>query len=414
MRTTTRFARPALLSMLLVVCAGLATGMTGCPTDGTGDGNDFARSLVTSSTAGGATAVAAGNFDGDALWDLASVWKDEGAIRLHMQQQSSGQATWTNVTLLTGSLAAGAQAIAVVDINKDNRPDIFVGTDQGRILYLRQTGSSPADLGNWNISVIGTSQGTSLGSWSSLAAADVDADGFFEIFASLESPGGRISIFDPPLVPVDGSGWTRVDIITSGRSGALQVLPIDMDGDGDADVITSAANEGSDSIAWYANPGPNVAFESGWTRYAIGHVADPRKMAFGYVDADAFIDLVVTSGLGRSVSWFQAPTTLADLQDQTKRWSGYPVGTLGTDQGGGLAVADYDGDGADEIFVGTVGTGRLSMFEAVLGAWTETVIDETGGDYSDMLAGDIDGDGNPDLVATIDESTGELLWYRQE
>ena len=53
---------------------------------------------------------------------------------------------------------------------------------------------------------------------------------------------------------LDNYGWTA-HIITTSADGAQSVFAIDMDGDGDVDVLS--ASEYDDTIAWYENLGRN-------------------------------------------------------------------------------------------------------------------------------------------------------------
>lgn len=410
----TLMRRKVLLSMGLVVSAGLATGMSSCPPvdPGKGGNGTFSRVVVDSASAGGASCVAVADFNGDSLYDVISTWSKTNEVRLHLQAQAAGQVGWTTTTLVSGNMAAGARTVAIADISGDGRLDVLVGTDQGHILYLRQTGSNPGALSNWNISVIAAGEGNP-DPYTDIQVADVDGDGRPELIVSQAGDSHRISIFKAPLIALDGSGWTRVDIVTAGRAGANLVIPIDMDADGDVDIVSLASGEGSDSIAWYANPGPTKALTDGWTRHAIGHVPDPRGAALVDIDGDGFYDLVVSSGSGKSVSWFRAPTTLTALLDPTVRWSQFAIGTLGTDNGGPVAVADIDKDGAYEILVGTTGAGKLSAFHSNGATWTETVIDSTGGNYGRVIPVDLDGDGTMDIVTGVDAATSAVLWYQQ-
>jgi hypothetical protein len=405
---------------ILLVPAGLVVGLAGCPDVNPGNNPAFDRQVIEAAGAdgpAGPVAVVPADINGDGKPDLLSAWRTSGQVRLHLQGRTDGAITWQSVAIASGSIAAGVQAIASGDIDGDDRDDIVAATGQGRILYLRQLADDSANPANWAVLAIGASQGVGFDSWSDVQLADVDGDGRLEVLASLESEGGRICIFNPPIQPIGGEGWARIDLAAGGRDGASQVLAVDMDGDGDTDVLTIARDEGTDSVAWYANPGPAVALTNPWVRHSIGSVQDPRAMALAYIDGDNFLDIVVVSGDGRGIWGFQAPNNSTDLLDTSKRWNKYLIATFGADRGAGVCAADFDRDGVTEVVASTAGAGQLSLYKwnAMIGVWAQTLLDDTSGSYGRPLVTNLNLDSLPDVICTIDAATGgQVVWYPRE
>jgi Aldos-2-ulose dehydratase, beta-propeller domain/FG-GAP-like repeat len=80
-------------------------------------------------------------------------------------------------------------------------------------------------------------------------------------------------------------------------------------------------------------------------------------------------------------------------------------------EGHALCVADVDGDGDDEIFAGHRGADyRVSAFDFDGTDWKRTVLDREVA-AQDLRAGDIDGDGRPEVV-TVGGSTKNVILYR--
>jgi hypothetical protein len=408
-----------MLSVSLTAMSTLALTLGGCPMIGNaGSGAGalvFDARVLDAAADGGAAATMAADLNGDNLLDLVSVWKTLGEVRLHIQDRPEGFIEWNTVSLLAGSLAAGAQDVAIADIDLDGRWDVIVATSQGRILYLRQTGPTSEDQSNWQIDVIAASQGVGLDSWTDVEPVDIDGDDRVEIVATCSGSKPRVCIFDPPVDPADTGDWIRIDVATAALDGAIRVLPVDIDADADFDLVTIAAGEGSDSLAWYANPGAGVALTNAWVRNPIGHVPDPRGAALAYINQDGVLDLVVSSGQAASLWWFEGPTDLADLTDPTKRWPQYQVVSFGTERGGAVNAHDLDGDQATEIVAAATGTGKLSIYkyDPVAAGWAEKPVDVGGGEYGRILIVDLDMAGKPDIVSTTNADTSQVVWYQQ-
>ncbi|MDX1383152.1 MAG: VCBS repeat-containing protein, partial [Thermoanaerobaculia bacterium] len=81
-----------------------------------------------------------------------------------------------------------------------------------------------------------------------LAVADLDADGSDEIVAGFRGEGTSLLAYD--ATDAGGSSWTR-HVIDDGGIAAQRCEAVDMDGDGDLDLVASGGSTAN--IKWYEN-----------------------------------------------------------------------------------------------------------------------------------------------------------------
>ncbi|MDP6547307.1 MAG: VCBS repeat-containing protein, partial [Phycisphaerae bacterium] len=126
---------------------------------------------------------------------------------------------------------------------------------------------------------------------------DLDGDGDLDI-VSASGTDDTIAWYEN-----DGASdpsWTAADIATS-ADGARDVHVADMDGDGDLDIISASKND--DTIAWYENDG---ASDPSWTAADIATTADGAfDVKVGDMDGDGDIDIISASSLDDTIAWYE-------------------------------------------------------------------------------------------------------------
>lgn len=197
--------------------------------------------------------------------------------------------------------------------------------------------------------------------------------------------------------------------------GSYDVALSDLDGDGDLDVAASSWRFGN-RFDWFENIGtPGKATQ--WKRHEIdAEIGETRTIIAADFSRDGKPDLLGTSRTGSTVMWYENPG-----KPRTEPWEKHII----DDQTGGPAhghPVDLDRDGdLDVIMAYGIAFGQdpkshqIAWYENVgkpgLGAeWKKHMVVEDFSNGFEVVAGDLDGDKDLDLVATRWTPKGELVW----
>ena len=237
-------------------------------------------------------------------------------------------------------------------------------------------------------------------------SADVTGDGIPDLIAGAGNGGG------PRVRVIDGqTGQTVQDFFAfeSTFRGGVNVAAGDVDGDGFADLILAPGDGG----------GPRVKVVSGKDGSVLADffaLADENfrggvNVAAGDVDGDGLADVIATAanGGGPRLAGFSG-ASLRPGSTPTKLFSDFFAldSTLRT--GAAVAVGDVDGDGRSDIAVsgGPAGSQRVAIFgaDSVLSGSPTTLAAFTVADAglpARIAAKQVDGDDFADLVVGTDD-----------
>lgn len=392
----------------------------------------------------GSDGLVMGDIDKDGFEDIVSVHESDeeydsaqynpdfvpppaGHVRIAFG--SSDPDNWENITIAEGADAPAPEDAVIVDLNLDGYPDVVAAAELSHLIYLQNPGAN-ARTAVWPRLILPMTQGR--GSYIRVFAADFDGDGIAEITApnkGAQRPGPPDYARSTPIElyrlngdPLSGNSWQQQVL---GRYSVPQnAEPVDLDGDGDMDIVVGTRGEGR--LIWFENTGTGGL---DFKEHAIG-INGARLAGFNleYVDlnGDGRLDIVGASGNG--LSWIEQPQRIDDA------WNAYFIGTFSPDSMTGMETADIDGDGDIDLMAGSYSRGsrtgdgdvdkndplgRLGWFENPGDAkndWTRHDISRRKrGMFDKFIARDLDGDGDMDFLATRGNSApyDGVFWLEQ-
>lgn len=278
--------------------------------------------------------LAAQDFDMDGAVDLVIVNHEESVITL---LRGSDAATFDRRSRSTIAIATQPHShmIKIADIDGDGIADIVADSrDKLGIFILRGDGEDGFDSPGHGVDVGGTPY---LG----FVIADFNSDGKPDIATPNRNEVGVLlnrSSEDPAFDKATSIPF---------RS-AFAVGAADLDGDETIDLIAASVSETPGVVA-FAGDGAG-----GFERLITADMAQGAKLiATGDVNADGIADAVITSWNSEAV------LLVGDSQEPYF----IQLSLQGIQNAWGLALADFDSDGRDEIVVGDASSHRVHVYK---------------------------------------------------
>lgn len=312
--------------------------------------------------------IAIADFNGDGLADFAVACGNEYQVYVYL---GDGLGSFR----LQGAYRAESGAyLAAGDMDGDRRTDLVVGNVDA-VMILRNTGSGfsqSAYFSNYPYTV------------SSVATGDFDGDGHADFAAA----GSWLSVYRN-----SGNGTTYTRTLFPAGENQTGLEARDMDGDGSLDLV--APNYLGNSVSVYSNDGSGgFADRRDW-----GVGANPWGVAVGDVSGDGMPDIVAPNS-----QLSQTEVSVVANQGFRNYLARRDYGVNG--YASGLAFADYDADGWMDVATGVYVSNRdnVTVFfgrpDGSLGAGT--IIEEFGNNLpTDVATADFNMDGKPDIAASI-------------
>jgi len=368
-----------------------ATGSGNTYITGFGPAAEIYQSFIVGGGPGIGTSVDGGDIDGDGDTDSIVVSTDSVTV-----------VTNTGYDFSTSTFPWGGYLVATLDSARDGELADVDGNGWLDVVVSAQDGTG--DTLVWYANTAGTVSGTaqtilgSAGGADRLSTVDLDRDGDIDVLLSAGTDGDVLFLENTG----DGATWTT-RTVNGSMSGATHSIAADLDEDGDLDVISA----GSGSVVWHENQRVHntVSFPTAVTTSPDASFTQPSSVRFFDLDRDGDLDTIHAQGSGRS-SW------LENVNGDGSFWTFSLIDGSMSNPGEATAL-DLDGDGDLDAAVANTVNNSLKWYENTDGAASfggSQHLDGGLGSPRAITVGDMDGDGDEDIVMPS-FSNDAIYWW---
>jgi hypothetical protein len=310
----------------------------------------------------------------------------------------------TNLACTIGPLAGGASTAITLAGRGSFAGDVFgfatvAVAGAGALDETNDNDVTTASLSIAQRVSASPAQRITLANGRAAATGDINADGFDDLVVATASPLGVVvftNVADPAR-PGRRTFATPPQTI-GGEALTTDVAVIDLDRDGDLDIVTAAGNGAPDRAF--------VNASGVFTSSALGNsTVESRAVAAGDINGDAFVDLVF-AGSGTSTVFLNTGSGAVFT----------PGAGIGPHDARDVLLVDLSGDTLPELVLANAG-GDAALYRNAGGAFTLAATLATGA-TSAVSAGDFNADTRADLVfaresaasATLPAAPSALVW----
>ena len=342
--------------------------------------------------------LAIGDIDNDGVLDVVS--GNNGRNRLYLSNGNENPFNTANhIDISTDS--QNTEAIAIGDLDNDGDLDVMTGFNGRNRLYLSNGTTHPFDEQTVGIEVGPDDSDVTM----ALALGDMDGDGDLDVVVGNDEEINKLYLNNGSADPFSGvSTGLPIGSNDADASGAIAIGDIDNDGDLDVVVGNGVWHSDPQPNKLYLNNGSGNPFAGINTGLLIGTDDIDRSPAvsLGDMDGDGDQDVVVGNYMQTNKLYINNGTNnpFGDVS------TGLPIGSGEANVTQAIGIGDFDNDGDLDVVEGNYGYEEIRLFlnngtaDPFGDVTTGSPVGSDDTDDTESLAlGDVDGDGDLDVIA---------------
>ncbi|MBK5212416.1 MAG: T9SS type A sorting domain-containing protein [Flavobacteriaceae bacterium] len=285
--------------------------------------------------------VAAADLDGDGDMDILGI-SGFGDLIVWFENMD-GLGSFSSQKIINASTILPNEIITA-DLDGDGDEDVVVcSIGENAIIWFENTNG----LGDFGPKQVVTNDALS---GRSVYAADLDGDMDIDLLAT--SSGNKRLYWYENLDGLGTFGPDQLIVETFDYGGFVSVFAIDIDGDDDNDVL--AAEFGGDTLSWFENTDGLATF--GPQQIITSTLITPYMVFSIDLDNDGDVDVLSASGTDDKVVWFENT-------DGFGTFSAEKVITTLTDNPRSVYAADIDNDGDNDVLSASIADYKIAWYE---------------------------------------------------
>ena len=349
----------------------------------------------TFATGSGPIAVALGDINGDGAPDLVLANNASGANSVSVLLNTTVMVEATNVSSFPSTMvpASESASILVGDLNGDGKPDIVIAANQGNTVSVLLNTTPPGAITPTFAAPVSFAAGN--GTFAA-ALADLNGDGKLDI-VTMNSQDNTVSVLINTTAPGNRHSHFRPQEAFPAGNNERSVSVADVNGDGKPDLIVENYSGYLSVLLNTTAPGAATATFAPQVTFATP--GGPVSMTTADLNGDGRPDVVVAEQNSNMVSVLLNTTAPGAITPSFAAPVNFAVGQRPQF----IDVADVNGDGKPDLIVASNGVSVLlntTAPGATTPSFAPSVTVGSASDVLDLKVVDINGDGRPDVVAT--------------